>query len=383
MTCISAFSSATSLPGLNWSMWVAWRFSAWPRGSITISVAPRLAACLKKVAATGWFSVGLAPITTITSASFAAVNGAVTAPEPMFSSSAATEEAWHSRVQWSTLLEPKPVRTSFWNRYASSLEPLAEPKPASARGPSCRGCRAGRGGDVERLLPARLAEMGQGVGRVDGRGRRLWRAVLADQRPGQPVGVGDVVEAEAALDAQPVLVGRAVATGDVADLVVLDVVGDLAADAAVGADALDLAIDLGWPLARASTIAAGIRAPVGQAWTHSPQATQVDGPIGSSWSNTILACGVAVRHADHVIDLDLAAGAHAEIAVDAGVQIDRHRRVAEVGRRRSRLGKRLAPHPLGPLPEPRIGWCATARSGWSASSSSITMRARFSRVPKT
>ena len=28
----------------------------------------------------------------------------------------ATDEAWESRVQWSTLLEPNPVRTSFWNR---------------------------------------------------------------------------------------------------------------------------------------------------------------------------------------------------------------------------------------------------------------------------
>ena len=35
-----------------------------------------------------------------------------------------------------------------------------------------------------------------------------------------------------------------------------------------------------------STIEAGISAPVGQAWTHSPQATQVELPIGSSWSNT-------------------------------------------------------------------------------------------------
>ena len=46
----------------------------------------------------------------------AAVNGAVTAPEPIPSISAATDEAWHSRVQWSTLLLPNPVRTSFWNR---------------------------------------------------------------------------------------------------------------------------------------------------------------------------------------------------------------------------------------------------------------------------
>ena len=39
-----------------------------------------------------------------------------TAPEPMPSSSATTEDAWHRRVQWSTLLVPKPVRTSFWKR---------------------------------------------------------------------------------------------------------------------------------------------------------------------------------------------------------------------------------------------------------------------------
>src|SRR4029450_12453304 len=60
------------------------------------------------------------------------LTGLLTAPEPTPSSSAATLDAWHRRVQWSTLLLPKPVRTSFWNRYASSLLPLAEPKPASA-----------------------------------------------------------------------------------------------------------------------------------------------------------------------------------------------------------------------------------------------------------
>ena len=36
---------------------------------------------------------------------------------------------------------------------------------------------------------------------------------------------------------------------------------------------------------------AGISAPVGQACTHSPQATQLELPTGSSWSNTIFACG--------------------------------------------------------------------------------------------
>jgi hypothetical protein len=86
------------------------------RGSITTSLVPALTAFLIQVAATGWFTVGLAPITITTSARATSITGLLTAPEPMPSSSATTDEAWHSRVQWSTLLLPKPVRTSFWNR---------------------------------------------------------------------------------------------------------------------------------------------------------------------------------------------------------------------------------------------------------------------------
>ena len=92
-------SIATSVPFLNCSMCVAWRLSAWPRGSQTMNVAPRFCACLKKVAATGWFSVGLAPMTKITSEFLHSLKVAETAPEPTPSISAATEEAWHSRVQ--------------------------------------------------------------------------------------------------------------------------------------------------------------------------------------------------------------------------------------------------------------------------------------------
>ncbi len=116
MVWIRAFSSGTSVPGLNCRCQVAKRDISWVMGSMMIRFTPRLTACLKKVAATGWFWVGRAPITMMTSASAAAVKGAVTAAEPTPSISAATEEAWQSRVQWSTLLVPKPVRTSFWNR---------------------------------------------------------------------------------------------------------------------------------------------------------------------------------------------------------------------------------------------------------------------------
>ena len=55
-------------------------------------------------------------MTMMTSEFFTSLKVADTAPEPTPSSSAATDEAWQSRVQWSTLLVPKPARTSFWNR---------------------------------------------------------------------------------------------------------------------------------------------------------------------------------------------------------------------------------------------------------------------------
>ena len=98
-TCNSAFSSATSCPGEKRTTSSAKRSRPVPRGSITISAAPRATASFRKVAATGWFSVGRAPITRITSACSTAMKGAVTAPLPMPSSSAATLAAWHSRVQ--------------------------------------------------------------------------------------------------------------------------------------------------------------------------------------------------------------------------------------------------------------------------------------------
>ena len=53
MVCSMALSSATSLPGLKRMLMVAWRDRPWPRGSATISLAPRLTAFLMKVAATG------------------------------------------------------------------------------------------------------------------------------------------------------------------------------------------------------------------------------------------------------------------------------------------------------------------------------------------
>ena len=195
------------------------------------------------------------------------------------------------------------------------------------------------------------------IARVDRIVHDLGHAFLADHRLHQAVRVDDVVEAEAALDAQPVLVGRAVAAGDVADLLVLDVVGDLAADAAIGADALDPAVDLG--MADATFVddrgghqragRAGLDAlAAGDAGAGTHRVVHVEHDLGVR---------VAKRHADHVVDLDLAAGAHAEIALDAGIEMDRHCRMAEVGRRQLPLGKagHFDAHPIRPLPQPRLG----------------------------
>ena len=98
------------------------------------------------------------------------------------------------------------------------------------------------GGAVEGLVPGRLAEMRPGIGRIDGVVRVLGHAVLANQRMVQAMGMVHIVEAEAALHAQPVLVGRAVAPGDVSELVVLDVIGELTPDPAIGAHAVHLAV---------------------------------------------------------------------------------------------------------------------------------------------
>src|SRR5579885_3901570 len=65
-----------------------------------------------------------------------------------------------------------------------------------------------RRGSVERLFPRRLAEMGPGIGGVDLLVGNLRHAVLADHRLQQTLGIAHIVEAEATLDAEPVLVGR-------------------------------------------------------------------------------------------------------------------------------------------------------------------------------
>src|SRR5688572_26042933 len=78
------------------------------------------------------------------------------------------------------------------------------------------------GCQIERLVPARLAEILEGIRGIHREVRVLRHAGLADEGLGEPLLVMYVVEAVAPLDAQPLVVGWAVAAVHVKNLVVLD-----------------------------------------------------------------------------------------------------------------------------------------------------------------
>src|SRR5271165_6590351 len=335
----------------------------WPRGSITISLAPRFAACLKKVAATGWFSVGRAPMMMMTSASATAVNGAVTAPEPIPSINAATEEAWQSRVQWSTLLL-EPGADELLEEIGLLVGPLGRPETGKrALPPRLRGSRLtvadaleARRGEVEGLFPARLAKMSEWVRRIDV-DVVLRYPLLADQRLGQPVGMRDVIKAETALDAEPVVVGRPVSAVDRDDPVIADPVGQLTAHPAIGTHALDLAVGrIREDAIRVDQARRHQRA--GRTGLHAFAAGDASaGPHRVVEIEDDLLVMAAPRHADHIVDLHFAAGADTKGALDAGVELHCHRRMAAVGRRRRQAREAAVADAelVGPSPQPRIG----------------------------
>ncbi len=100
------------------------------------------------------------------------------------------------------------------------------------------------GGALHRLFPGRLAEHGQGIDPAQVSVAGLGSIVPADQRLGQPLGRHGVVEAEATLHAQPVLVGEAVTAVDLDDAVVLDHHLGLAAHAAERTDRVDFLVEV-------------------------------------------------------------------------------------------------------------------------------------------
>jgi hypothetical protein len=199
--------------------------------------------------------------------------------------------------------------------------------------------------ELERLLPGRLAEVRHDLVVVDHPAGPLAPAALAahvlreralrvadaDQRRRQALVRRGVVPAVAALDAEPALRAgllAALGEGDRAALVV-DVVGQRAADAAVRADGIDLAELLARPdrhvadrlvderagRARGDALAAG------DARRLAHRVVEVERDPGLV---------ALARAADDVVALDVVAGADAAVAEDAGVVVDRDDRVRVV-----------------------------------------------------
>src|SRR6056297_863253 len=203
---------------------------------------------------------------------------------------------------------------------------------------------------VERLVPLRLAEEFVPVAGINV--EALGRCILApDERLGQAVRVVDIVVAKAPLDTQPPLVCRAVDALDILDLAVLDLKRHLTADTAERADALHLFLVIG-AVALLRVVhhrcghqragGAGLHAfTAGDTGALAHRVVEIEDRIG------IVA---APGHADHVIDLHIAAGADAQVALNAGIQIDAHRHVAVIEQWHARLfqfGKAARGHAIG------------------------------------
>src|SRR5262245_20282523 len=196
-----------------------------------------------------------------------------------------------------------------------------------------------------------------GIERIDGDLSCFGCIVAANQGFGETMRMMHVIEAEAAFHAEPIAVRGTIAAVDMQDFVVLDLVGDLATDAAIWADALDLAImparkhsgggiDQGRRHQRAGRASLDAL-PAGDASRAAHRVVHVE--------HDLLRV-TAPGHADRVVDLHLTAGAHTEIAVDAGIQLHRHRGMAAVGAGTRPLWEPALGHadPLGPAPETGI-----------------------------
>src|SRR3954469_25947029 len=165
----------------------------------------------------------------------------------------------------------------------------------------------------------------------------------------------DVVEAEAAFDAKTVAVGRAIAALGIDHLLVLDLIGHLATNAAERAERIHLLVgidDTGLRLVQHH----GRHQRSGRTGLHAFAAGDAGGLAhGIVEIEHDFRAVAAIGHADDVVDLDLAAGAHAQAALDAGIKIDAHRRMAGVGRPTLCGGEAALGDPSGFGPVPEFG----------------------------
>ena len=141
----------------------------------------------------------------------------------------------------------------------------------------------------------------------------------------------DEIIPEAALHAQPLLIGRTRCPIDILDSIILDLKGDLASDAAKRTDAANFLVEIG-------TVAPFMlihhrSGHEGAGWAgldalSTGDAGRLAHRVGEIKHD--LSIMPPSRHANHVIDLDLAARPYAKAAMNAGVQVDTHCRVGSI-----------------------------------------------------
>src|SRR5262249_50271016 len=208
--------------------------------------------------------------------------------------------------------------------------------------------------DVQRLVPACLAKMRERIRGVDI--KTFWQSWLPDQRLHQSLWILYIVEAESAFDAQAILIGVAVAALHEGDRVVLDLIADLAAYTAIGTDRVDLAIHFAAAMLGDRIDDRFRHERAGGTGLHAFPARNASGqPHGIVEVEHRLGVDIAEGHSDHVIDLDLAASAHAESTVDAGVEVDRHGGMRQVGLQNAMGRKAGGVEPLNVCPMPEGG----------------------------
>ena len=140
---------------------------------------------------------------------------------------------------------PKALTDELLEQVGLFVRALGRTEPGNPRPTVVTQARQAAGGNLQRLFPGGFAEMRAPVLRVDVQSL-AGCVVAADQRLGQAMRMGDIVEPEAALHAKAILVGRSLDALDPRDLVdavlVADLEAELAANPAIGTDALDLTV---------------------------------------------------------------------------------------------------------------------------------------------
>ena len=167
---------------------------------------------------------------------------------------------------------------------------------------------------IQSLVPGGFTKHIGPLGGVLGQVQVFGNPRLANERAGQSVRMVSVIKPEAALHAQPRLVGRAGATVHLDNALVLDVVGDLTAHTAERANGIHLTVhhlrahQTAWAQGPGGAGLHALAARDAGALAHGVVEVEYDARVSA-----------AALRADDAIHLLFTTGAHTTVALDAGV----------------------------------------------------------------